>query len=311
MTAYVIHANLDCEAVWSGAALPPAVARRVSHYAALLAALAPADATSVEIWTPAAVDAPRLGRVDALPWPLTMYAGAPPRADIAWANPAARTANDRRLALEVAAAHGAALPGARAIASPDEIDLPGPWVCKALWTSAGRDRCRGTGAPTPAQRVRIERLIARGGAAVLEPWCERIFDAGVCAHVTLDGLVTAHPPHALLTDARGGFAGIDLAPPPLEPDERAQLSHLVAAAGAALAERGYTGPFAIDAFAYRDGDRRRFRALCEINARYTFGWIARALASRLGTQRLGFGPPPPGATILIVPATDGIAAWCM
>jgi len=35
VTPFVVHANLDCEAAWAGAPLPPAVARRVSYYAAL------------------------------------------------------------------------------------------------------------------------------------------------------------------------------------------------------------------------------------------------------------------------------------
>jgi hypothetical protein len=308
MTAFVVHANLDCEAAWAGAPLPPAVARRISHYAALLAALAP-EGRDVEVWAPAAVDPARL--LSPPPWRApAMRVGAPPRADARWADPGARAANDRRLALAVAASRGAALPGQRTIASADEIDLPGPWVCKAPWTAAGRDRCRGAGPPTAEQRARIARLLARGDGLVLEPWCERIVDAGVCARVGADGLAVAHPPHTLIADARGGFLGIDLAPPALEPAERDRLSELVAAAGAALAELGYAGPFAVDAFAYRDGDRRRFRPLCEINARLSFGWIARALAERLGARRLGFGPAPAGALVLIAPAGDGITAWC-
>ena len=133
----------------------------------------------------------------------------------------------------------------------------------------------------------------------------------MCAFVATDGLVNAHAPHSLITDQRGGFLGIDLEPPALEPVERERLSAMVATAGAALAGLGYTGPFAIDAFAYRDGETRRFHPLCEINARYTFGWIARALAVRLGTRRLGLvGPAPGDATVLIAPAGDGITAWC-
>src|SRR6185295_17180034 len=144
-----------------------------------LAALAP-PGQGVEVWAPAAVDPARLRSPP--PWTApAMRVGAPPRADARWADPAARAANDRRLALAVAAAHGAALPGQRTIASADEIDLPGPWVAKAPWTAAGRDRCRGAGPPTPEQRTRIERLLARGGALVLEPWCDRIADAGACA----------------------------------------------------------------------------------------------------------------------------------
>src|SRR5690606_22133816 len=128
MTPFVVHGNLDCEAAWAGAPLPPAVARRISYYAALLAALAP-EGRDVEVWAPAAVDPARLPSPP--PWTApAMRAGAPPRADAAWADPDARAANDRRLALAVAEAHGAALPGQRTIAAAGEIDLPGPWVCK-------------------------------------------------------------------------------------------------------------------------------------------------------------------------------------
>ncbi|MBA3462910.1 MAG: hypothetical protein H0T46_23340, partial [Deltaproteobacteria bacterium] len=49
--------------------------------------------------------------------------------------------------------------------------------------------------------------------------------------------------------------------------------------------------------------------VCEINARFSFGWIARALGRRHGTTRLGFAAAPPGARVLIAPAADGITAW--
>lgn len=46
---------------------------------------------------------------------------------------------------------------------------------------------------------------------------------------------------------------------------------LVDAAGA-LRSAGYHGPFGIDAFEYRDGDRLSLRSRSEINARYSMGW---------------------------------------
>lgn len=309
MTApFVIHANLDCEARWAGHALPGRVAARVSYYAALLAALAPSD-RAVEVWAPAAIDPRRLRAAPG--WtPPAMRVGVPPRADLAWARDDARAVNDRRLALAVAAARGRALPGARVITDAGALaGERGRWVSKAPWTTAGRDRCHGDGPPTPEQRTHLARLLARFGALVVEPWMERIVDAGACASVTADGALTAAPPHQLVTDARGSFLGIDLAPPALTDDERAELAAAVRAAGAALAAAGYAGPFAVDAFAYRDGDARGFQALCEINARYTFGWIARALHQRLGTPRLGFAAPPAEATVLIEPADDGVTAW--
>jgi len=311
---FVIHANLDCEARWAGGALPGRVASRVSHYAALLAALAPGD-RDVEIWAPAAIDPARL--IAHARWtPPRMRVGAPPRADLAWARDDAKAANDRRLALEVARTLGVALPGARVVDTLDELDaairaLAGSprWVAKAPWTTAGRDRCHGEGAPTEEQRTRIARLLERFGALIIEPWLERVSDVGVCATVDARGDVVAEPAHGLVTDARGTFLGIELAPPALADEEHAQLARAVRAVGAALARLRYAGPFAIDAFVYTADGERRLHPLCEINARYTFGWIARALHQRLGATRLGFSAPPPGATVLIAPAGDRVTAW--
>jgi hypothetical protein len=301
---FIVHANLDCEARWAGIALPAKVRDRISLLGALVAALAPADA-EIELWTPAPFERSRVALALA-----ETRVGVPARCDLAWADADAKAANDRRLALALAERRGVALPGAKVIARVDEIDIAGPWVVKAPWTAAGRDRCHGEGAPTHEQRTRVGRLLAMAGALVLEPWCDRIVDAGVCATVTADGMVSAHPAHGLITDRRGGFLGIDLAPPALEPAERDLLATMVAAAGALLAEHGYAGPFAVDAFAYRDpSGARRFQPLSEINARFSFGWIARALAQRTSASRLGFAEPPAGATTLIAPADDRVTAW--
>ncbi|HEY5935046.1 MAG TPA: hypothetical protein VIU61_10435, partial [Kofleriaceae bacterium] len=141
----IIHGNLDCEARWAGTTLPAAVLTRISLYGTLMSALA--EEGDVELWTPAAVDPARV----MLPWPVALRTGSPARVDLAWADATARDANDRRLALFVAA-----LPDARTIRSVDEIDLSGSlvesWVVKLPWTAAGRDRCRGTGPPSSEQR---------------------------------------------------------------------------------------------------------------------------------------------------------------
>jgi len=310
---FVIHANLDCEARWAGGALPGGIATRVSHYAALLSALAPAGAALVEVWAPAAIEVARLAMVPGLPRPV-MRTGTPPATALAWAAPGARAVNDRRLALALGEQLGCSLPGARVIHGIDEVapaarTALGPrWVAKSPWTTAGRDRCHGEGTPTAEQATRLGRLLARAGALVLEPWVERVLDVGVCARVEA-GEVHARAPHGLVTDARGTFLGIDLTPPALLAAEHARLEVTVHAVGAALHARGYAGPFAIDAFVYTAGGERRLHPLCEINARHTFGWVAHALAARLGSTHLGFGAPPPGARVLITPAGDGITAW--
>jgi len=306
---FVIDANLDCESRWSGLAPSRAVQGRISLYGALVSALAPDG--DVELWTPAAIDPARWrGR------PITFRTGSPARADLRWAAPAARAANDRRLAQAVARTVGAGLPGARSIDHAEhagELDarlagapFDGAWVAKAVWSAAGRDRCRGHGPPTAEQRTRLGRLLATCGALIVEPWCDRIVDVGVCATVGSDGRVVDRPPHKLIVDARGGFAGIDRSAPALEPGERALLGRAVGDAATALAAVGYAGPFAVDAFVYRDGAHRRL-CVCEINARHSFGWIAHAVP---GCTRLGLaGPVPDGADTLIAPAADGVTAW--
>ncbi len=332
---FVIHANLDAEARWAGGSLPGSIATRVSYYAALLSVLAPPD-TEVEVWAPAAIDASRL--IASPRWhPPLMRVGTPPRADLVWAQPDAKAANDRRLAHTIARELDIGLPDAAVIESVDEIAATGHqrrWVAKAPWTTAGRDRCHGEGAPTDEQRTRLSRLLAKFGSLVVEPWMERMFDVGVCARVDEfrprtragtspradiaaatsisgadpDFYVTTSEPHSLITDTRGTFLGIDLAAPVLEPHEHTQLGVTARTVGARLAAIGFRGPFAIDAFVYRDASgTRRLHSLCEINARYTFGHIARALGTR-GTG-LGFGAAPADATVLVAPANDGVTAW--
>src|SRR5262249_45564557 len=115
--------NLDCEARWSGAALPGAVQRRTSLYATLPAARAP-DGARPEIWVPVEVDPARL---IAHPRWTPPVVRAPPDAlpgafDLAWADPAAAAANDRSRALAIAGELGVALPGARVVASLAELD---------------------------------------------------------------------------------------------------------------------------------------------------------------------------------------------
>jgi len=318
--------NLDCEARWAGVALSEPVRRRISLYAALFAACAPEGPGELgaphELWVPARVDPARLLGHPRWTPPILRTTEPPPRAfDRVWADPAARPANDRSRTLAIAQALGVALPGACIVASLAELDahIDGfaagfanrPWVCKARWTAAGRDRAHGTGATVGGElRTRLGRMFERFGPLVFEPWLDRVADLGVCGEIDATGAITVAEPHHLRSDPRGGFLGIELTPAV----DRAIAEPLQATARAAAAmladQTGYRGPFAIDAFVHRDGGARHLHPLCELNARHTFGWIARALARRLGIQRLGFDVAPPGATVLITPGDDRVTAWC-
>jgi hypothetical protein len=287
---FTIDANLDAEARWAGRVLPARVAERVSPFAALLGALSPPE-TEVEVWAPAAVDASRIHIPDV---ELTMRVGSPESADLVWAQADAKPVNDRRFALALAQQLGCALPGATVIRAADQLALDGAWVAKAPWTTAGRDRCFGTGkAPTDELRG----LLALHGELVVEPWLPRTLDVALCADTDVGML----RPHRLLTSDTGTFRGIELACE-LSFDHQRQLVATARAVCDALLAANYHGPFGIDAFVRADGT---FHPLCEINARMTFGHVAHALADRLGARTLGLGPhAPAGAHVLV----DG-AAW--
>lgn len=335
----LVLGNLDCEARWAGVTLPRRVQERISAAATLLRFLFDEP---IALWTPAPVDPQRVLAVPESPVP-HLVSGPPPRAaHAAWAAFAGRRlpaprdryqlgapaplavatlVNDRRFAAALERELHLAIPGACEIRSSGELaehlarggaaaSPTGQWLCKAPLTAAGRDRVLGQGPLDERSARAVTRLLARFSVLLFEPYLERVADLGVCAVATADEVIQ-RVPHTLLTSARGGFLGIRTGAPPLTNAHREELTRVVDHAGRALAAAGYHGPFAVDAFLHRALDGQlQLRALCEINARLSFGWIAAALAERLGTRELGFSAEPPaGATVLVGPATDDAAAW--
>jgi hypothetical protein len=126
------------------------------------------------------------------------------------------------------------------------------------------------------------------------------------------GTVTLLPPHRGLVDATGTVRGIVLDDGALlDPAERTHLANTARAAGAALSAAGYRGPFVIDAFLHGTAHHRALHPLCELNARLTFGLVARAWAQRLGAPlTLGLGGAAPDGSIPLVLDENGAgAAW--
>jgi hypothetical protein len=203
---------------------------------------------------------------------------------------------------------GFALPGARMVESIADLEgVQGRWVIKAPLSASGRDRY--IHREGEKDRSRITRLFERHGPLLFEPWMERTEDFGVAA-LLLPSETRVVSFHRLRVDRRGQFTGIDLmAGVPPEP-----LAEAVDAVARALRTAGYLGPFGIDAWRYRRPDGSiAWNPLGEINARMTFGLVARALAERLGLAgvRLTFGREiPDGAIPLLLPGRDGSgAAW--
>jgi len=286
-----------------------------------------------ELWVPAPVHETWRPPGDQGPHPRLVW-GELREARVRWGDDArvapseraavARRVNDRRFAAALAAELGVALPGARVVSSVDEVAAhlaaggasaspTGAWVAKAAWTAAGRDRVRRIGDTLDdATRTRLARLLAAHGALVFEPWMARTLDVGQGGRVDDAGEVTLVPPHRALVDDGGVIRGIVLDDgAALEPGERAHLAETARAAGRALASAGYAGPFVVDAFVHEHAGRRALHPMCELNARLTFGLVARAWAEHRGAPlTLGLGGPlPVGGTPLVLDETGAPAAW--
>jgi hypothetical protein len=219
----------------------------------------------------------------------------------------------RRFAFELARERGWAPPGAGFAADPAQVEAlaravsaasGGPWVAKAPWSAAGRERVLGAEAADarePGIVRRLESLLERHGSLLVEPWVERTADFGCAGRLAPSG-ARLDSVHGLEVDRRGAFRGTVPLPNelvPLAAAERAVLEEAFHAAAEALAAAGYTGPFGVDAFRWRrpDGDRREsLRPLVEINPRLTFGLVAAAEAEGTGRERSGARKHPPGGS---------------
>jgi hypothetical protein len=246
--------------------------------------------------------------------------------------------HDRAFCLALGQQLGHALPGARLVASLGELEEAAAeapaWVVKARFSAAGRDRhierppLQGAGpaaALSAATRRKVADLLARHGPLLFEPWLARVSDAG-CSAVIAGGHLGLLSVHRQLIDRDGRFRGIEvpLSQPDLErlgDDDRRLLEQVASA----LHKAGYCGPFGIDSWRYRrpDGSLADHR-LGEINARMTFGLVARALADRVaeplgwtgeaaggGHVRLLLGrtPTSSAAVPLLYPEDGAPGAW--
>ena len=194
----------------------------------------------------------------------------------------ARRCNHRAFAFNLAHANGWSLPGARLITSLDELPRDShQWIAKAPFSAAGRERVRFTGSE---HRTRLARLLARFGALLVEPWVDRVLDLG-CAGLVGD-TVRLFPPHRLDIERSGVFRAAvidDSGATIAHPTFLTEVVDTAATAGDALRAAGYRGPFSIDAYLWRDeAGAPRLQRLSEINARLTFGLVARAAAERAG-----------------------------
>jgi hypothetical protein len=210
--------------------------------------------------TPRALDA--LVRAGATPAP------APPLSVL-------RRVNHRRFAADL----GQGLPGARYVTTDGELrdaiakgSPTGHWLLKRPFGFAGRGRRRvAAGALEASAETWVAASLAGGEGLQVEPWVARLADYALHGHLSVQGTCTWGAPTAQRCDENGAWQGTALATD-LPENQRRALAAAAERVAAALAEAGYFGPFGIDAYAWRDGDRVAFHAMSEINARYSMGW---------------------------------------
>jgi uncharacterized ferritin-like protein (DUF455 family) len=221
----------------------------------------------------------------------------PPRWEPAW----------RALSSKVACAEIASslqgpgwAPAAQVWTSPG-VPPEGPWVAKAPFSTSGTARIRGHGALEPRQRAWLDKVLARDGAVVVQPWYTRVAD--VSLHLTIgaegweeDGRTRFQ------TAANGSYRGAWLGPWTASlpaPVKRAvfdrsggralgeRLDAVAARAGQWAHELGYRGPISVDCALVAQPDGLAV-AWLETNARRTLGRVALALGRHVDRRCRGF-----------------------
>lgn len=165
------------------------------------------------------------------------------------------------------------------------------WLVRRTFGAAGRGRRHiAAGRPSDEERAWIEAGLRRG-PLVIEPWVLVAREYTRSAWLHTNGELTISPPCFQSTTEHGAWTLTERAERgAVSREDDAELEGAVAAAGAALAEAGYFGPFGIDAYRHRalDGSARTLlNPLSEINARFTMDWAtAMAAVPQSGEARM-------------------------
>lgn len=342
MTPRVLVANLDVESAHArrsarmrqdaGAAtlspkdprfaLPDAVMLRLAALGTLLRCAAD---DGDRLWTVRTVDPARMADAPGLARPELFSGPRPMRGDVVWGEDgdAAAAANDRAFGIAVARSHAVEDLRAEMVESIEEIDAlrPGtPWVLKAQHSAAGRDQVRFEVPLDGPSRRRVEKILLVHGGALVEPWLDLAWEAGALGTVTpprlrgRDARVTFEGVHAFGVDAGRSLAWVAFPATAPDAEDCARIERATRFAGASIGSLGYAGPFGVDV---RKSVEGVLFPLAEINARWTFGRVAREIARRVlphaTAWRFAVGSAPPAGAVPLLHAAppDGVGAWIM
>ncbi len=166
------------------------------------------------------------------------------------------------------------------------------WLAKRSFGVAGRGQRRIQGSSIETADVDWLRASLRLGGVQVEPFLPLTAEFSV--HCFLHEEREPSFGEACLEerDARGNFIGArTLQAGELLPRERTALTSELERVAEALQKIGYRGPFGIDAFRWENarGDSE-FRALSEVNARFTLAWAPGMACMRASGDDLGRTP---------------------
>ena len=150
------------------------------------------------------------------------------------------------------------------------------WVLKSRFSAAGRERLTGSG-PQPSDQALnwIRHRLAGGEPLIVEPWLDRIDEAGLQWDVPRSGAPRLIGVTPLLCDAAGRYRGSGFGTDAATLAQWQDAVEVSRRAAARVQQAGYFGPLGIDAMRYRDAEGEvRLRPLQDINARWTMGRIA-------------------------------------
>ncbi len=219
--------------------------------------------------------------------------------------------NSRRFSLELEQSWGIGLEGAAVIHNVDELRaaverMPASvdrWVVKAEFGMSARERVLGRGRELDEQTVNwLRNRTGANEVAVIEPWVERIEEAGLQFTVPWSGVPVFEGVAQLLSDSTGQYRGSRFAQ-----DVETELRWMPAIetgmrVARLLKQMGYFGPLGIDAMRFRDANgNERMRSVQDINARHSMGRLA------LGLRRV-LSPGEHGSWLHVRWPTDSIDA---
>ncbi len=151
------------------------------------------------------------------------------------------------------------------------------WVVKSPFGFAARERVLGRGPAVDDRAGKwASRRFAAGERLLVEPWLDVVREYGVPMVVGSGGEVEIAGFSDLKTNRAGAAEGYWIGRP-IATDVTDELTKVANEVGRRLAAEGYVGPAGIDALEHAGG----LRPLVEINARWTMGHAAVAVARTL------------------------------